>query len=219
MIHAQKIEHTWRDANADVRCLTGLDLELQAGEFCCLRGVSGSGKTTLLLALGGMLRPTSGRVLLGEEDLYALSSGERARARARDVGFVFQMFHLVPYLTARQNLLVARSELGRGERGARADDLLASVGLTDRADHRPAALSAGERQRVALCRALFNRPSLVLADEPTGNLDPDSAGVVLDLLAEYAADGGAVLLATHSETPESRAGRTLWLRDGSLHPS
>ena len=151
MIHAQKIEHTWRDANADVRCLTGLDLELQAGEFCCLRGVSGSGKTTLLLALGGMLRPTSGRVLMGEEDLYALSSGERARARARNVGFVFQLFHLVPYLTARENLLVARSELGRGERGARADELLASVGLSDRADHRPAALSAGERGGPVVC--------------------------------------------------------------------
>ncbi len=219
MIHAQKIEHTWRDANADVRCLSGLDLELQAGELCCLRGVSGSGKTTLLLALGGMLRPTSGRVLIGEEDLYALSNGDRARIRARDVGFVFQMFHLIPYLTARENLLVARSELDKSEREARADELLSSVGLTRRADHRPAALSAGERQRVALCRALFNRPRLVLADEPTGNLDPDSAGVVLDLLAEYAADGGTVLMATHSEAPESRAGRTLWLREGALHPS
>ncbi len=217
MIRARDIEHTWRDASAEVRCLRGLDLELEAGEFCCLRGVSGSGKTTLLLTLGGMLKPTEGSVLIGEDDLYALSSGARALARARDVGFVFQMFHLVPYLTARENLLVVRSELGRAEREARADELLESVGLTDRADHRPAALSAGERQRVAVCRALFNNPTLVLADEPTGNLDPDSASVVLDLLTQYTAGGGVVLMATHSETPESRASRTLWLRDGTLH--
>jgi putative ABC transport system ATP-binding protein len=219
VIHASKIEHTWRDAKAEVYCLRGLDLELQEAEFCCLRGTSGSGKTTLLLALGGMLRPTAGRVLLGDEDLYALSNGARSRARARDVGFVFQMFHLVPYLTARENLLIARSDLAKSDRLARADELLASVGLSDRADHRPAALSAGERQRIALCRALFNRPGLILADEPTGNLDPESSRLVLDLLAEYASEGGTVLMATHSESPDSRAGRTLWLREGTLHTS
>jgi len=217
VIRARSIEHTWRDAAADVRCLRGLDLELEAGEFCCLRGVSGSGKTTLLLALGGMLRPTEGSVQIGGEDLYSLSSGARARARARQVGFVFQMFHLVPYLTARENLLAVRSDLDKRAREARADELLESVGLTERADHRPAALSAGERQRVAVCRALFNNPTLVLADEPTGNLDPDSAAVVLELLTQYTAQGGVVLMATHSETPESRASRTLWLRDGTLH--
>jgi len=125
----------------------------------------------------------------------------------------------VPYLTARENLLVVRSPLSKAEREARADELLASVGLSDRATHKPAALSAGERQRVAVCRALFNRPSLILADEPTGNLDPDTAQLILDLLSDYAADGGAVLMATHSLNPESRAARTLWLRDGSLHSS
>ncbi|MCH2104376.1 MAG: ABC transporter ATP-binding protein [Planctomycetes bacterium] len=219
MIRARSIEHTWRDASAEVRCLRGLDLELEAGEFCCLRGVSGSGKTTLLLALGGMLRPSGGTVQIGSEDLYSLSSGARARARAQQVGFVFQMFHLVPYLSARDNLLAVRSDLSRQEREARADELLESVGLQHRADHRPAALSAGERQRVAVCRALFNKPTLILADEPTGNLDPDSAEVVLDLLTQYTAGGGAVLMATHSQTPESRASRTLWLRDGTLHTS
>lgn len=219
MIHAQQLEHTWLDAQAEVRCLRGLDLEMKAGELCCLRGASGSGKTTLLLALGGMLRPTGGHIRINGDELYALSSRERALVRARDVGFVFQMFHLIPYLTARENLLVVRSSLSKAEREARADELLASVGLSDRATHIPAALSAGERQRVAVCRALFNRPSLILADEPTGNLDPDSAQLILDLLCDYAANGGAVLMATHSLTPESRAARTLWLRDGSLHSS
>ena len=219
MIHAQQLEHTWLDAQAEVRCLRGLDLELKAGELCCLRGASGSGKTTLLLALGGMLRPTGGHIRINGDELYALSNSERALVRARDVGFVFQMFHLVPYLTARENLLIVRSSLSKAEREARADELLASVGLSDRATHRPAALSAGERQRVAVCRALFNRPSLVLADEPTGNLDPDSAQLVLDLLSDYAADGGSVLMATHSLNPVSRAARTLWLRDGSLQSS
>ena len=219
MIRADQLEHTWLDAKAEVRCLRGLDLELKAGELCCLRGASGSGKTTLLLALGGMLRPTGGHIRINGDELYALSSSERALVRARDVGFVFQMFHLIPYLTARENLLVVRSSLSMAEREARADELLACVGLSDRASHIPAALSAGERQRVAVCRALFNRPSLVLADEPTGNLDPDSAQLILDLLCDYAADGGAVLMATHSLNPESRAARTLWLRDGSLHNS
>ena len=219
MIRVEQLKHTWRDADSEVRCLSGLDLELKAGELCCLRGASGSGKTTLLLALGGMLRPTGGKVQINGDELYSLSSSDRALVRARDVGFVFQMFHLVPYLTARENLLVVRSPLSKAEREARADELLASVGLSDRATHKPAALSAGERQRVAVCRALFNRPSLILADEPTGNLDPDTAQLILDLLSDYAADGGAVLMATHSLNPESRAARTLWLRDGSLHSS
>lgn len=217
MIHASHIEHTWRDASAEVHCLRGLELELGEGEYTCLRGASGSGKSTLLLALGGMLRPSAGRVLLRDQDLYALSNGARSRARARDVGFVFQLFHLVPYLTARENLLISRSTLSKNDRSTRADELLAAVGLSERADHRPAALSAGERQRVAVCRALYNRPGAVLADEPTGNLDPDSSRRVLDLLAEYASEGGAVLMATHSETPDPRASRTLLLRDGTLH--
>ena len=219
MIHVKGLELTWRGADAEVRCLSGLDLDLKPGELCCLRGASGSGKTTLLLALGGMLRPSGGHIRVNSEELYSLSSSERALFRARDVGFVFQMFHLVPYLTARENLLIVRSSLSKAEREARADELLASVGLSDRATHRPAALSAGERQRVAVCRALFNRPSVVLADEPTGNLDPDSAQLILDLLSDYAAGGGAVLMATHSLNPESRAARTLWLREGSLHTS
>ena len=200
-----------------VTALSPFDLSVDAGEFIAVKGVSGSGKTTLLLTLGGMLRPSDGTVNFDGADLYSQSPGTRADYRATEVGFVFQMFHLVPYLTARENLLVVRSELGRVEREARADELLESVGLTDRADHRPAALSAGERQRVAVCRALFNNPTLVLADEPTGNLDPDSASVVLDLLAQYTTGGGTVLMATHSDAPESLASRTLWLRDGTLH--
>jgi ABC-type lipoprotein export system ATPase subunit len=164
-----------------------------------------------------MARPTSGRVILDGEDLYALSPRRRAAIRARKVGFVFQMFHLVPYLSVWENILSPRLA------GSRATDSEARivaerVGLTERLSHRPAELSTGERQRVALARALLNKPKLILADEPIGNLDPENGRAVMDFLAEFSQEGGTVLLVTHEELAASYARRTLRLDRGRLLP-
>ena len=184
-----------------------------------VQGPSGCGKTTLLLAAGALLRPTRGRVLVNGEDPYALSSGQRARFRAVNVGFVFQQFHLVPYLDVLDNTLVPTLALGaNGGARARALELAARFGLTERLHHLPAALSTGERQRVALARALLNKPKLLLADEPTGNLDAENGQIVLRCLAEFARDGGAVLLVTHEPGAGDHASRIVRMNGGSLSP-
>jgi len=165
---------------------------------------------------GGLLRPDGGRVTLDGNDPYALSPDDRARWRSECVGFVFQQFHLVPYLTVLDNVLVPSLAKGSGDAGERARDLIEHFGLTDRTDHVPAELSTGERQRVALARALLNRPKVVLADEPTGNLDGASAERVLGYLGEFAAGGGAVLLVTHDPRAAGYAHRTVRMADGRL---
>jgi putative ABC transport system ATP-binding protein len=202
---------------AAVRALDGVSLELAAGMVLCVRGPSGCGKTTLLLTAGTLLAPTAGSVTLGGTEPYRLSPDARAAFRGRHVGFVFQQFHLVPYLTVRDNVLaptLAAGSLTPEAARGRAEELLAEFGLTERADHTPHALSSGERQRCALARALFNRPRLLLADEPTGNLDPDNAATVLAALRRFAADGGGVLLVTHDDTAAAAADRIIWMRAG-----
>ena len=181
-----------------------------------VRGPSGSGKTTLLLAIGGMLRPTSGRVIVGERDVYALSEGERARFRAETIGFVFQMFHLVPYLTALENVLLARGGEAGKHRLAVAEGILERLRLAGRSHHRPSELSAGEKQRVALARALLGSPRAILADEPTGNLDEESAAHVMDALGEFRRSGGAVILVTHGSAPGAFADRIVSIRNGRI---
>jgi putative ABC transport system ATP-binding protein len=199
-----------------VRALGGVSLTVAPGELVVVQGPSGCGKTTLLLSAGGLLRPTRGRVLVDGQDPYALAPGARADFRARHVGFVFQQFHLIPYLSVRDNILApALAVRGGGENG-RVDELIEIFGLRDRAAHRPSALSTGERQRVALARSVLNRPEVLLADEPTGNLDPDNAQVVLDFLRSYARGGGTVLLVTHSATSTETADRVVRLRGGTI---
>jgi ABC-type lipoprotein export system ATPase subunit len=201
-----------------VAVLAGIDLDLAAGAITAIRGASGSGKTTLLLIAGGLLRPDAGSVRLQGEDLHALAAAPRARRRAAGIGFVFQQFHLLPYLTVLDNILVpalAANDAGLRER---ARELAERFGLGARLAHRPAALSTGERQRVALARALLRRPALLLADEPTGNLDPDSAANVMHHLREYATAGGAVLLATHDPRATRHAATRLRLAAGRLAP-
>ncbi len=195
--------------------LDNLSLDIRTGEFVCLRGPSGSGKTSMLLLAGGMLRPTSGIVQLNGRDLYALDTKSRGDLRASEIGFVFQMFHLVPYLDIVDNVRLAGGGQLRKTRDE-ATALLDRMGLGPRATHKPMALSVGERQRAALARALFPGPSLVLADEPTGNLDPDNAATVMDLLAEFHGDGGTVLLVTHGEIGDNYADRTLRFEAGRL---
>ncbi len=193
--------------------LAAVSLQVDDGEFVCLRGPSGSGKTTLLLLAGGMLRPTSGRVELVGQDLYAMDAAARGGMRATTVGFVFQTFNLVPYLDVADNLRLAGGGRHQLERDYVIEHLDA-VGLAARADHKPQALSAGERQRTALLRAMLHKPRLLLADEPTGNLDPQNATMVMDLLSEFHADGGTVLLVTHGALGDDRADRVLHLEAG-----
>ena len=199
-----------------MRALDDVDLTVDAGEFLVVRGPSGSGKSTLLLTLGGMIRPTGGRVVVGGTDVCALSSRARAAFRAQHIGFVFQMFHLVPYLSVIDNVLLPTVGGDRQTRRASGVGLLERFGLSDRLRHKPSALSTGERQRAALARALVNRPTLVLADEPTGNLDPDNAAEVMQYLSEYHHDGGTVIVVTHTPLASDYAQRVLTIRQGRV---
>jgi ABC-type lipoprotein export system ATPase subunit len=192
--------------------LKDISVLIRAGEFVAVRGPSGSGKTTLLLAAGGMLQPDAGQVLVGGQDLYAISSEARSRVRATSIGFVFQQFHLVPYLSVLDNVLAAALARPQPKMRERAEQLLMEFRLAGRSQHLPSELSSGERQRTALARALLHHPSLLLADEPTGNLDEDNGQVVLDHLADCAKRGGAVLLVTHDSRAARQAHRVIELR-------
>jgi ABC-type lipoprotein export system ATPase subunit len=211
MLEIHTLSKTYRGPDGLLTVLDGLNLHVAAGEFVAVQGRSGCGKTTLLLAAGGLLHPTSGTVLVAGQEVYALSDAARARFRAARIGFVFQQFHLVPYLSVLDNVLSPALALKLPDARARAEELVAAVGLTPRRHHVPAQLSTGERQRTALARALLNRPGLLLADEPTGNLDRDSAEVVLNHLADFARGGGAVLLVTHDAEAAARAQRVVRL--------
>ena len=205
------IEKTYQGRTGPVRAVSPMSLEVAAGEFVALQGPSGSGKTTVLLCAGGLLRPDSGRVTIEGRDLYALSTEDRARLRASAIGFIFQEFHLLPYLSVLDNVLVPSLGKNSPEAARRAEELIDRFSLGPRARHLPAELSTGERQRVALARALLNRPRLLLADEPTGNLDPENGRAVLDHLTGFSREGGAVLLVTHDEEAAARAGRRVRL--------
>ena len=172
MIRCDEVPKIFRKNGSEVTSLDRFTADIGAGEFVAVRGPSGSGKTTLLLTLGGMQRPSAGLVQFSGHDLYGLSSADRAGLRSGEIGFVFQMFHLVPYLDLMGNVLLASPGKPGSAVRKRAGELLDKLGLAERVSHRPGELSAGERQRLAVARALLNRPKLILADEPTGNLDP-----------------------------------------------
>jgi putative ABC transport system ATP-binding protein len=217
VVHVESLRHAY----GDLVVLDDLGLDIEAGEHVALVGPSGSGKSTLLGLLGGLEPVQEGSVVVGGVELRGLSGRALAEHRRATVGFVFQHFGLLDTLTAAENVALACTLAGAG-RGAgrrRAADLLAAVGLTERAGHRPPHLSGGERQRVALARALANRPRLILADEPTGNLDTDSARRVVDLLAALPADTGCtVVVVTHDPEVAGRADRRLGFADGRLVP-
>ena len=204
---------------AIVRAVDGVSLTIDAGEFVALEGPSGSGKTTLLQLLGALDRPSEGVVSFEGRDLAGLRDSELAQLRLGAFGFVFQQFNLIPTLSALQNVQVALAPAGvRGaELNERAASLLAEVGLAERASHLPAHLSGGEQQRVAIARALATEPRVILADEPTGNLDSATGSDVIDLLAGLAARHGAtVIVATHDASLAERAPRRLAMRDGKI---
>ena len=216
MIRCDEVTKIFCKNGSEVTSLDRFTAKVAEGEFVAVRGASGSGKTTLLLTLGGMQRPSDGSVQLAGRDLYAMSPAERARLRSSEIGFVFQMFHLVPYLDLLGNVLLACPGKPSAEVRQRASGLMDELGLADRASHRPGELSAGERQRLAVARALLNHPKLILADEPTGNLDPENAAEVIRHLADFHRGGGTVVLVTHGEAVNAHADRTLSLEQGRL---
>lgn len=201
-----------------VHALHPITLSIDKGEYVALIGPSGSGKTTLLTLLGGMLAPTSGEVVFEGRSLYGLSVTERARVRNERIGFVFQQFNLVPWLTALENVQLPLCLYGTESpmQKSRALALLERFGLAERADHRPSELSAGQQQRVALARTLVTDPGLILADEPTGNLDPESRRLVLETFRDMHAEGRTIVLVTHDPVVSAAAGRVLQLNAGRV---
>ena len=203
-----------------VRALAGVSVEIARGEFVAILGTSGSGKSTLLNLFGGLDRPSDGEILFDGESLGPFSSRQMSRYRLRRVGMIFQSFNLIPTMTARQNvtLALAFAGVGRGNRRARANELLARVGLDTRAEHRPSELSGGEQQRVAIARALANEPEVLLADEPTGNLDSQRAAELMDFLNDLRRrDGLTIVCVTHDqELARHYADRTIKLKDGRV---
>jgi putative ABC transport system ATP-binding protein len=216
MIHLEEVTKVYQTAQGPVRALAGVSLDVAAGEFVAVRGPSGCGKSTLLTVVGALGTPTSGRVAVADEDLAALTPAARARFRARKVGFVFQTFHLLPYLTVLENVTAAALPGQSADARRRAGGLLEEFQLGHRLGHRPGQLSTGECQRVAIARAMINQPQLILADEPTGNLDPDNATGVLDLLARLNREGTTILLVTHESLAADYAQRTIQLREGRI---
>ena len=214
----EDVSKTYEGGTAPRLALTGVGFELWPGSTVALRGRSGSGKSTLLHLAAGLDTPTSGRVLLDGEDLATMTDTRRTLLRRERVGIVFQFFHLLPHLTVEENVLLPEWIAGgRSALRSRARELLERVGLADRARDRVERLSGGEMQRVALCRALLRKPPLLLADEPTGNLDEDSGQIVLDLLFALAAESETtVVIATHSAEIAGRAQHLGRLRDGVL---
>ena len=216
MIILENIVKTYRTRRSEVKALDSINLQVKDGQFVVIRGPSGSGKTTLLMIIAAMMRPTSGTVFIGQNDLYAMSVRARASLRAQEIGFVFQMFYLVPYLNVIENVILAGQAVGKNDSVIEANRLLKQLGLAERAFHKPSELSAGEKQRTAVARALFNRPKIILADEPTGNLDPDNAAGVLGYLADFHHQGGTVILATHGPQTQQSAQRIIHLRNGHI---
>jgi putative ABC transport system ATP-binding protein len=202
-----------------VSAVDGVDLRIDAGEFIAIVGPSGSGKTTMLQLLGALDRPTSGEVAFEQADMARMSDAELARLRRTTLGFIFQQFNLIPTLSARQNVeaALAPTDVPSSQRHARAGELLGQVGLSARADHLPSQLSGGEQQRVAIARALANEPRVLLADEPTGNLDTTTGEELMVLLEElWRSSGLTIVLVTHDRTIAAAAPRMVRMRDGRV---
>lgn len=218
VLQAKNLGKAFRTPDGEVAAVRGASLEVRPGEFLALHGPSGCGKSTLLLMCGGLLTPSEGAVAIAGQNPYGLGPDRRAAFRAAHLGFVFQQFHLIPYLNVWENVLV--SELARGGADAalcgRAEQLLERFQLAGRLRHKPSALSVGEQQRVALARAMAHSPKVLFADEPTGNLDAGNAAIILDHLANFAAEGGAIVLVTHDEAAKSRAHRAFRMVEGRL---
>ena len=214
---ARAVTRVYGEGDAAVHALRGITLDLPAGAFTAIMGPSGSGKSTLMHLLAGLDRPTDGTVTIGGQDISQMSDRKLTKLRRTHVGFVFQAFNLLPVLTAEENVTLPLQIAGRKPDPEQLDALLARMGLDDRRDHRPAELSGGQQQRVAIARALITRPTVLLADEPTGNLDSRSGAGVLRLLRDAAdIDGQTIVMVTHDARAAASADRVLFLADGRI---
>lgn len=220
VLRCENLSRVYDDGDRSVAVLSNVELSLLAGEKIAIVGASGSGKSTLLNLLGGLDRPSQGRVLMGNDDLAKLNERSLCQLRNQRLGFVYQFHHLLPEFDARENVAMPLLIGGVARRDAnqRADAILQRVGMDHRLEHRPSQLSGGERQRVAIARALVARPDCVLLDEPTGNLDPESAAQVLALIDELGADLASFVVVTHDMAIAAHMHRVLELREGALHP-
>jgi putative ABC transport system ATP-binding protein len=218
IIQVENLQKTYTMGHNEVHALRDVTFQVAAGEFVALTGPSGSGKSTLMHLLGCLDRPSDGRYLLQNRDVSRLSADEQAEVRNQHIGFVFQKFNLLPRITALENVMLPLLYRGRvKDARQKATAALRTVGLADRAHHRPAEMSGGQQQRVAVARALVTDPAIILADEPTGNLDSRTGAEVLDLLLNLAANGRTILVVTHDPSVASRAGRVLQMMDGVMH--
>ena len=218
IIETHDLRKVYQLGKVRVEALRGVDLAVEAGEFLAVVGPSGSGKSTLFHIIGGLTPPTSGQVRVAGQDLAALTDGGRTRLRKRTMGFVFQKFNLLPNLTARDNIAVARY-IGGGDSkpDAQFEEVLGLLGIADRLDHRPSELSGGEQQRVAIARAIVNRSAILLADEPTGNLDTANSKAVLDILRDLNERlGQTILMITHNPEAAAYGHQTVHMRDGRI---
>ncbi len=218
MIEIKGLTKRYTVRSQPVYALNDVTLIFPEGTYASITGPSGSGKSTLLFTIAGLIQPTAGAVEVDGLAVYDLGGAARAHLRAERMGFVFQMFYLVPYLTVAENVAVALGArgLGGGEGHTLVGEVLDRVGLANRLNHKPGELSAGEQQRVALARAVVNHPRIILADEPTGNLDPGLASQLLDFLDEFHKDGMTILLATHDPNAAARATQRVRLAEGRV---
>lgn len=217
-IQVENLVKKYGDSAASVTAVRGMNFAIQSGEFIAIMGESGSGKSTLLSMMGALNSPTSGKYLVGEIDVYGLGQEERADFRRNSLGFVFQSFHLIPYLTVRENVMLPLAT-GR-EKGAKkralADEALTRVGLAGKGDRLPAQISGGEQERVAIARATVNHPAILLADEPTGNLDSKTTREIMELLKRLNEEGMTIVMVTHNSECARYARRILRIADGVL---
>ncbi len=218
MIQVSDVTKSYIIGGNQVNALDGVSLEISEGDFMAVTGPSGSGKSTLLYTLGGLLTPNTGRVLVNESDIYSLNQRLRAKFRRDNVGFIFQTFELLPYLTALENVMLPLSIDGVSswEQEDRAYDSLEKVGLDERAEHKPTELSGGEQQRVAVARGLVNEPKILLADEPTGNLDQKTGDGIMGLLSDLNGEGQTIVFVTHDISRTGIANKVIGMVDGGI---
>ena len=217
VVSCQNVSKAFRAASGRVDALNDVSLDLSAGEFVAIRGKSGCGKSTLMLTLGGLQKPDAGTVTIDGQSLYAMNAEQRAKFRGKHIGYVFQQFHLIPYLNVLENILAARLGTKQENNGLEdAHQLIERVGLSHRVNHKPDQLSIGECQRVAIARALMNRPKVILADEPTGNLDQENTDAVLSSLRDIANEGTTVALVTHDAQCDSVADRVVMMAEHQI---
>ncbi|MFA5646213.1 MAG: ABC transporter ATP-binding protein [Candidatus Ratteibacteria bacterium] len=214
MITVENLSKSYHRKQETVLAVQNVSFTLHQGNFLSIKGPSGCGKTTLLLTVAGLLSPDKGNILFEGKDIYTLSSEERALFRARNTGFIFQQFHLIPFLTVEENVLVPTLAVERKKERRDAKKILDQFHLTHRLHHFPSELSTGERQRVALARACINSPKVLFADEPTGNLDEENSIIVLEYLRAFAHNGGAVLMVTHDKNVANYTDKTQQMKNG-----